>query len=132
VLVTFDSDAPDSKRRLFVGTDDLRRRRVRRGEVRDVLPDGGRSHPRSEAWTPSTGRDRRQGLIETRCSGGRSIATRTPDAIDAPLKGASTRSRRRCSTRRRRQGQDAHRRGAEGAPEAKCIVALWSYSAEWR
>src|SRR6185436_3892320 len=65
VLITFDSDAPDSKRKLFVGTDDYAAGGWAAQEVQDVLPDGGAVIISVGSLETVNGRARRQGLIDT-------------------------------------------------------------------
>src|SRR5262249_31765800 len=85
-LITFDSDAPESKRRLFVGTDDYSAGGWAAEEVRDVLPDGGAVIISVGSLTTVNGRDRRQGVIDTLI--GRPFdRTRAPDPVNAPLAG---------------------------------------------
>jgi ribose transport system substrate-binding protein len=130
VLITFDSDAPDSKRRLFVGTDDYAAGGWAADEVRDALPDGGAVIISVGSLETVNGRDRRQGLIDALLD--RPFdRSRTPDPVDAPLKGAKYSIAATVL-----DGADVARGktliadALRSHPEAKCIVGLWSYSAE--
>src|SRR5205823_7914992 len=130
VLITFDSDAPNSKRRLFVGTDDYAAGGWAAEEVKDVLPDGGAVIISVGSLDTVNGRDRRQGVIDTLL--GRSFdRTRTRDPVDAPLKGpkysiVATVLDGADIAKGKTLIADTLRAHAE----TKCIVALWSYSAQ--
>ena len=130
VLITFDSDAPDSKRRLFVGTDDYAAGGFAAEEVRDQLPDGGAVIVSVGSLDTVNGRDRRQGVIDTLL--GRTFdRTRTPDPVDATLKGpkfsivATVLDGADIA-----KGKTMIADALKAHPETKCIVALWSYSAQ--
>jgi ribose transport system substrate-binding protein len=129
VLITFDSDAPDSKRRLFVGTDDYAAGGWAADEVREVLPDGGAVIISVGSLDTVNGRERRQGLIDALLD--RSFdRTRAADPVDAELKGAKYSIAATVL-----DGADVARGktliadALKAHPEAKCIVGLWSYSA---
>lgn len=130
VLITFDSDAPSSKRRLFVGTDDYAAGGWAAEEVREVLPDGGAVIISVGSLDTTNGRDRRQGLIDALLDRPFN-RQRMPDAVDAQLKGAKYSIAATVL-----DGADVAKgktliASALGAhPQAKCIVGLWSYSAE--
>ena len=130
VLITFDSDAPESKRRLFVGTDDYAAGGWAAEEVREVLPDGGSVIISVGSLDTINGRDRRQGVIDTLLE--RPFdRTRKPDPVDAPLKGAKY-----SIVATVLDGADVAKGktliadALKSHPDANCIVALWSYSAE--
>lgn len=130
VLITFDSDAPDSKRRLFVGTDDYSAGGWAGEEVRDALPDGGAVIVSVGSLEASNARDRRQGLIDTLL--GRPFdRARAMDPMDAELKGpkysiTATVLDGADVARGKRMIADALKQH----PEVKCVVGLWSYSAD--
>jgi ribose transport system substrate-binding protein len=85
-LITFDSDAPGSQRRLFVGTDDYAAGQAAGQEVRDAIPDGGAVIISARSVEMINGRDRRQGLIDDLLD--RSFKYDRPaDPADTPLKG---------------------------------------------
>src|SRR5688572_14694628 len=129
VLITFDSDAPESKRRLFVGTDDYAAGGWAAEEVREVLPDGGAVIISVGSLDTVNGRERRQGLIDTLLD--RPFdRTRTPDPLGLPLKGpkysiVATVLDGADVANGRTLVADA----LKAHPEANCIVGLWSYSA---
>ena len=129
VLITFDSDAPDSKRRLFVGTDDYAAAGWAADEVRDVLPEGGAVLISVGSLDTVNGRDRRQGVIDTLL--GRPFdRARAADPLDAELKGdkysiAGTVLDGADVAR----GKTLIAEALKAHPEVKCIVGLWSYSA---
>ena len=130
VLITFDSDAPESKRRLFVGTDDYSAGGWAADEVREVLPDGGTVIISVGSLETVNGRDRRQGVIDTLLD--RPFdRTRKPDPVDAPLKG-----KRYAVAATVLDGADVAKGktlvadALKAHPDVNCIVALWSYSAE--
>src|SRR2546421_4001904 len=129
VLITFDSDAPNSKRRLFVGTDDYAAGGFAAEEVREVLPDGGAVIISVGSLETVNGRDRRQGLIDTLLD--RPFdRTRTPDPLDATLRG-----KKYSIVATILDGADVAKgrtliaAALKSHPQANCIVALWSYSA---
>jgi ribose transport system substrate-binding protein len=129
VLITFDSDAPESKRRLFVGTDDYAAGGFAAEEVRDVLPDGGAIIISVGSLETVNGRDRRQGLIDTLL--GRPFdRARTADPVDAQLKGAKySIAATVLDGADVAKGKTLIAAAIKAHPEAKCIVGLWSYSA---
>jgi ribose transport system substrate-binding protein len=129
-LVTFDSDAPESKRKVFVGTDDYAAGGWAADEVREALPDGASVIISVGSVETVNGRDRRQGLIDTLLE--RPFdRTRAPDPLDAPLKGAKY-----TIVTTVLDGADVARGKVMIAdalkkhPEVNCIVGLWSYSAD--
>jgi ribose transport system substrate-binding protein len=130
VLVTFDSDAPESKRKVFVGTDDYAAGGWAADEVREALPDGGAVIVSVGSLETVNGRERRQGLIDMLLD--RPFdRTRAPDPLDAPLKGAKytivpTVLDGADISRGKTMIADALKKH----PEANCIVGLWSYSAD--
>jgi len=129
VLVTFDSDAPDSKRRMFVGTDDYSAGGWAAEEVREVLPEGGAIIISVGGLDTVNGRDRRQGLIDTLLD--RPFdRNRAPDPVDAPLKGSKySIAATVLDGADVAKGKTLIADALKKHPETKCIVALWSYSA---
>ena len=132
ILVTFDSDAPESKRKVFVGTDDYAAGSWAADEVREALPDGANVIISVGSLDTVNGRDRRQGLIDTLLD--RPFdRTRAADPLDppAPLKGA-----KHAVVATVLDGADISKgktliaEALKKHPEANCIVGLWSYSAD--
>jgi len=85
-LVTLDSDAPVTGRLLFVGTDNYAAGRAAGENVKAALPDGGEviiclGNPDKENT-----QHRRQGVIDELLDRDEQ-PTRTPDALDKPVKG---------------------------------------------
>ena len=64
VVITFDSDAPNTNRRGYVGTDDYAAGQIAADEVRSAVPNGGKVMIVVGSIDMSNGRDRRQGLID--------------------------------------------------------------------
>ena len=128
VLVTFDSDAPNSKRRLFVGTDDYAAGGFAAEEVKDALPEGGAILISVGSLDTANGRDRRQGLIDTLL--GRTFdRTRTPDPVERSIKGDKyTIAATVLDGADVEKGKKLIADALKAHPEVKCIVALWSYS----
>jgi ribose transport system substrate-binding protein len=128
-LVTFDTDAPDSKRRRFVGIDNYAAGRFAADEIREALPDGGPILITVGSATMLHGRDRRQGLIDGLLERGFD-RNRTPDPIDAPLKGPKYSVVATVT-----DGADPAKAvtaiadALKAHPEVKGVVGLFSYSA---
>jgi ribose transport system substrate-binding protein len=129
ILVTFDSDAPDSKRRVFIGTDDYSAGGWAADEVRDALPDGGAVIISVGSLETANGRARRQGLIDTLLE--RPFdRNRAADAVDAQLKGPKySVAATVLDGADVEKGKTLIADALAAHPETKCIVALWSYSA---
>ena len=129
VLITFDSDAPKSKRRLFVGTDDYSAGGWAGEEVRDVLPEGGSVIISVGSLDTVNGRDRRQGLIDTLLDRPFDRA-RPADPIDAQLKGAKySIAATILDGADVVKGKTLIADALSAHPDVKCVVGLWSYSA---
>jgi ribose transport system substrate-binding protein len=130
VLVTFDSDAPETKRRLFVGTDDYSAGALAADEVRDALPDGGSILISVGSLETVNGRDRRQGLIDALLDR-RFDRTRKADPVDATLKGAKySVAATVLDGADVGKGKTLVAEALKAHPEVACVVGLWSYSAE--
>jgi ribose transport system substrate-binding protein len=85
-LVTFDSDCPASKRKVFIGTDNYLAGRQCGELVREAVPEGGEVIICVGSIEKENGGSRRQGLIDNLLD--RPLEpTRTRDSVDAPLKG---------------------------------------------
>lgn len=129
-VVTFDTDAPHTKRRRFVSIDNYAAGRFCADEIREALPEGGAILISvGNATTMQHGRDRRQGVIDALLERGFD-RDRAPDAIDAPLKGpkysvVATVTDGGDPTKAVTTIADALR----AHPEVKGIVGLFSYSA---
>jgi ribose transport system substrate-binding protein len=129
VLITFDSDAPESKRRLFVGTDDYAAGSWAAELVRDVLPEGGEVMISVGSLETTNGRDRRQGLIDALLDR-KFDRTRTGDAVDAPLKGSKySIAATVLDGADVAKGKTLIAAAIKAHPQTNCIVGLWSYSA---
>jgi ribose transport system substrate-binding protein len=128
-LVTFDTDAPQSKRRRFVGIDNYAAGRVCADEMREALPDGGPILISVGSATMQHGRDRRQGVIDGLLERGFD-RNRTPDPLDAPIKGTKYTIVATVT-----DGADPAKAVAvitdalQAHPEVKGVVGLFSYSA---
>jgi len=128
-LVTFDSDAPESKRRRFVGIDNYAAGRFCADEMRDALPEGGPILISVGSAAMQHGRDRRQGLIDGLLDRGID-RSRPADPLDAELKGpkysvVATVTDNADPERAVTVIADA----LNAHPEVKGIVGLFSYSA---
>jgi ribose transport system substrate-binding protein len=128
-VVTFDTDAPDSKRKRFVGIDNYAAGHMAADELREALPDGGAVLITVGSATMQHGRDRRQGVIDGLIERGFDRA-RAADALDATLKGSKY-----TIVATVEDGADPSKATADIAaalkahPEVKGIIGLFSYSA---
>jgi ribose transport system substrate-binding protein len=129
MLVTFDSDAPVSKRKGFVGTDNYAAGQLCGEEVRGAIPDGGEAIISVGSIDMINGRERRQGLIDDLMDR-HSQENRAADPVDAVLKGAKY----TIDTTVLDYGDSAKATALvtdaiKAHPNVKCIVGLFSYSA---
>jgi ribose transport system substrate-binding protein len=128
-LVTFDSDAPETKRRRFVGIDNYAAGRVCADQIREALPEGGPVLISVGSATMQHGRDRRQGLIDDLLERGFD-RTRAPSPLEGELKGS-----RYSIVATVTDGADPKKavvtiaEALRAHPEVKCIAGLFSYSA---
>ncbi|HSV16179.1 MAG TPA: substrate-binding domain-containing protein [Tepidisphaeraceae bacterium] len=128
-IVTFDSDAPSSKRRRFVGIDNYAAGRFSADEIREALPDGGPILISVGSATMQHGRDRRQGVIDGLLERGFD-RNRPSDPIDGELKGPKYTVVATVT-----DGADPSKavvtiaEALRAHPEVKGIVGLFSYSA---
>ena len=128
-VVTFDSDAPESKRRRFIGIDNYAAGRILADEVREAMPDGGPILITVGSATMQHGRDRRQGLIDGLLERGFD-RNRAPDPIDGELKGPKYSIVATVT-----DGADPAKAvvniaaALKAHPEVKGVVGLFSYSA---
>jgi ribose transport system substrate-binding protein len=128
-LVTFDTDAPDSGRKRFVGIDNYAAGRVCGSEMIDAMPQGGAILISVGSVTMQHGRDRRQGVIDELMQRGFD-RSRTPDAIDAKLQGPKfTIVYTATDGGVPDKAVDAIAAGLRAHPEVKGIIGLFSYSA---
>ena len=127
-LVTFDSDAPNTKRHGFVGTDDYAAGRIAASEVRAAMPDGAKILITVGSLDLSNGSDRRRGLIDDLLERpfNRDSA---PEPIDAKLEGKNYQI---VATVVDNANVDATPGIIADAlkkhPEVNCVVGLFSYS----
>jgi ribose transport system substrate-binding protein len=128
VVVTFDSDAPNTKRRGFIGTDDYAAGQIAAEQVRVAISDGGKVIISVGSIEMSNGRDRRQGTIDDLLD--RPFKhEHTFDAVDADLKGSkyqvvATVTDNGDADKESKLVADA----ITANPDVKCIVGLFSYS----
>jgi ribose transport system substrate-binding protein len=85
-IVTFDTDAPDSKRRRFVGIDNYSAGRICAGELGEAMPGGGPVLISVGSVTMQHGRERRQGVIDALLERGFD-RNRPTDPVEGVLKG---------------------------------------------
>lgn len=128
-VVTFDTDAPETKRRRFVSIDNYAAGRVVADEMREALPDGGPVLISVGSTQMQHGRDRRQGVIDGLLDRGFDRA-RPADPQDAALKGpkytvVTTVTDGGVPARAVEAIADA----LKTHPEVKGVVGLFSYSA---
>jgi ribose transport system substrate-binding protein len=128
-MVTFDTDAPDSGRKRFIGIDNYAAGRVSAGEMIDALPQGGPILISVGSVTMQHGRDRRQGVIDELLGRGFN-RDRAPDPIDAKLEGPKysvVYTATDGGVPEKAVGAIAA--GLRAHPEVKGIIGLFSYSA---
>ncbi len=128
-LITFDSDAPESLRRGFVGTNDYAAGQQAGEQVKAAIPDGGGVIISVGSIEMVNGRDRRQGLIDDLLDRPFRNDRSAVDAMDAKLKGDKYEVIATIT-----DGGDADKATAQltdaikAHPDVKCIVGLFSYS----
>ena len=127
VVITFDSDAPNTNRRGFVGTDDYAAGQIAGDEVRSAIPDGGKVIIAVGSVEMSNGRDRRQGLIDNLLD--RPFKKgQNADPIDGDLKGkkyevvATIADHHNIDT-----VTPLVTAAIKAHPDVKCIIGLFSY-----
>jgi ribose transport system substrate-binding protein len=127
VVITFDSDAPNTRRRGFVGSDDYAAGQIAADEVRSAIPQGGKVMICVGSIDMSNGRDRRQGLIDNLLDRPFKHGNHA-DPIDADLKGKNYEV---VATLIDHHDIDSVARQVTAAiaanPDVKCIVGLFSY-----
>jgi ribose transport system substrate-binding protein len=128
-VVTFDTDAPSTKRRRFVSIDNYAAGRICASEMREALPAGGPILISVGSVTMEHGRQRRQGVIDDFLERGFD-RDRAPDPLDAVLKGPKF-----SVVYTATDGGDpatavqAIAAGLKAHPEVKGVIGLFSYSA---
>ena len=131
-LVTFDADAPESKRRVFVGIDNYAAGAMAAEEVRAAIPDGGAVLLSVGSIEMANGADRRQGLVDDLLDRQYKLARPVTDLdpIDAGLKGSKySISATIVDNGDRVKAVDLIADALKAHPETKCIVGLFSYNA---
>lgn len=128
-IVTFDTDAPDSKRKRFVGIDNYAAGRICASELMDAMPNGGPVLISVGSVTMQHGSQRRQGVIDQLLGRGFD-RNRAADALDAVLKGPKfsivyTATDGGVPAK----AVEAIAAGLRAHPEVKGIIGLFSYSA---
>jgi ribose transport system substrate-binding protein len=128
VVVTFDSDAPSTKRKGYVGTDDYAAGETAGDEVRAAVPEGGQVIISVGSVEMSNGRDRRQGLIDNLLD----HPARGFHRLDAPDQEAKGKQYEVVATVTDGGDHQAAVRNVADAirahPDVKCIVGLFGYS----
>jgi len=128
-LVTFDTDAPDSNRKRFVGIDNYAAGRICAGELTEVMPDGGPVLISVGSVTMQHGRQRRQGVIDELLGRGFD-RDRDMDPVDGILKGPKfTVVATATDGGVPSKAVDSIAAALRAHPETKGIVGLFSYSA---
>jgi ribose transport system substrate-binding protein len=128
-LVTLDSDAPVTGRLLFVGTDNYAAGREAGENVKAALPEGGEviiclGNPDKENT-----QHRRQGVIDELLDRD-SEPTRTPDALDKPIKGERyTIVTTLVDDSNPEKATQLAAEAIKANPNVKCFVGLLGYSA---
>jgi ribose transport system substrate-binding protein len=128
-IVTFDTDAPDSKRRRFVGIDNYSAGRICAGELGEAMPGGGPVLISVGSVTMQHGRERRQGVIDALLERGFD-RNRPTDPVDGVLKGPKfTVVYTATDGGVPSKAVESIVTGLRAHPEVKGIVGLFSYSA---
>ena len=128
VVITFDSDAPDTNRRGYIGTDDYVAGQAAGDEVRAAVPGGGQVIVSVGSLQMSNGRDRRQGLIDNLLDRG-FHRDANHDPVDQDAKGkvydvvatVLDDGDPKVAARKVAEAVAAH-------PNVKCVVGLFGYS----
>jgi len=129
ILMTLESDAPNSKRTLFVGTDDYTAGLWAAQQVRQAVPDGGEVMITVGSVDIGTGRERRHGVMDNLLD--RGFNRNSPiEPVDASPKG-----KRYSIVATVTHENDVAKAGPalieaiKAHPDVKCIVGLYGYSA---
>jgi ribose transport system substrate-binding protein len=127
-VVAFDSDAPNSNRVAFIGTDNYLAGRQCASVIREAIPDGGEIVIGVGSVDNVNGSGRRQGLIDSLSDLSMDPA-RPAYALDQPIKAGKY-----TVVATLLDGGDPAKATALAAdaiakhPNLKCMVGLWSYS----
>jgi ribose transport system substrate-binding protein len=114
-VVTQDSDAPDSKRKVYIGTDNVEAGRVAGREIKKALTVDGKLEPGKIALfvgklDVANARERKQGIEEVLQDTGIEVAETFTDEGQRPT------------------AQTNVRNALDKYPDLKCLVGLWSYN----
>ena len=127
VVITHDSDAPDSWRRCFIGVDNYRAGRMAGRLVARALPDGGTVMLFVGRLEQDNARLRRQGLIDELM--GRELDPKRSDPTGKPVESDRYTV---LDTRTDQFDKGAAKRNAEDAlalyPDLGCMVGLFAYN----
>lgn len=128
-LVTFDSDAPDSSRLWFVGTDNYFAGWLCGNTIRQAIPDGGEVIISVGSIDKENGRLRRQGIIDQLLE--RTYdAERPMDPLDAKLAGGKyTIVATLIDGIDPAKATELAGKALKDHPQVKCMVGLFAYSA---
>jgi ribose transport system substrate-binding protein len=128
-VVTFDTDAPESRRRRFVSIDNYAAGRTCAGEMAEAMPGGGPVLISVGSVAMQHGRQRRQGVIDELL--GRGFDRNRPaDPLDAPLKGPKfTVVATATDGGDPAKAVESIAAALKAHPEVKGIIGLFSYSA---
>ena len=128
-LVTFDSDAPNTKRHGFVGTDDYAAGRIAAAEVRAAMPDGAKVLITVGSIELTNGADRRRGVIDDLLDRPFNPASKA-EPVDARLEGKNYQVVATVIDNANVEATPGIIAEAlKKHPEVNCIVGLFSYSA---
>lgn len=127
ILITQDSDAPDSPRRCFVGMDNYQAGRLCGKLVKEALPEGGKVMFFVGRAGQLNAKQRRQGVIDELLD--RSAETPGDDAADAVIEGGryvilGTRTDEADVAKAKANVQDTLTR----YPDVGCLVGLFAYN----
>jgi ribose transport system substrate-binding protein len=109
-VLCHDSDAPDSDRTAYVGTDNYQAGREAGKLVKEVLPEGGKIMLFVGRLDAQNAQDRKRGIEEE-------IAGSNVEIVDTRTDGTDT-------AKARSNAEDA----LVANPDLKCLVGLWSYN----
>jgi ribose transport system substrate-binding protein len=128
-VVTFDTDAPESKRRRFISIDNYAAGRICANELSEAMPDGGPVLISVGSVAMQHGRERRQGVIDELL--GRGFDRNRPaDPVDVLLKGPKfTVVATATDGGDPAKAVESIAAALKAHPEVKGIVGLFSYSA---
>jgi ribose transport system substrate-binding protein len=128
-VVTFDTDAPESKRRRFVSIDNYAAGRICASELSEAMPDGGPVLISVGSVAMQHGRERRQGVIDELL--GRGFDRNRPaDPVDVLLKGPKfTVVATATDGGDPAKAVESIAAALRAHPEVKGVVGLFSYSA---